>query len=232
MHKKVFPTPAIEAKHRQGLLGRHFDCFLAWMQKHGYSRHSIRFHIQCITHFGKYLERKGIHSIHQLEGAKGQKLLAAYRQYYQTQGHWRRDSGLKLYLQALEEASILKSIPPKDSSLYAETEEYHSFLKSEKGLSVGSIRHHLYWTEKFLHFLGYQKDTSSLPSFGVAEIDRFIEEEAVSLQRATIQGLSGSLQRFPSFSLSVREARHQPILPNRRPSALQTGVFTPGLELE
>ena len=96
MDKKVFPTPAIEAKHRQGILGQHFDYFLTWMQKHGYSRCSIRFQIQCITHFGKYLKKRGINSIHQLEGAGGQKLLATYRKYYQAQRHWRRDSGLKL----------------------------------------------------------------------------------------------------------------------------------------
>lgn len=45
MHKKIFPTPAIERKHRQGLLGAHFDCFLNWMQEHGYSRHSMRFNV-------------------------------------------------------------------------------------------------------------------------------------------------------------------------------------------
>ena len=199
MHKKVFPIPAIEAKHRQGLLGQHFDCFLTWMRNHGYSRCSIRFQIQCITHFGKYLKRRGIHSIHQLEGTEGQKLLTAYRKYCQSQRHWRRDSGLKLYLGALEEAGILRSPPPKDSSLYPETKQYSSFLETQRGLSDGSIHRHLYWTEKFLHFLGYQKDTSSLPSFGVADIDRFIEEEAVSLQRATIQGLSGSLRGFLRF---------------------------------
>ena len=199
MHEKVFPTPAIEAKHRQGMLGQHFDYFLTWMQKHGYSRYSIHFRIQCITHFGKYLKERGINSIHQLEGAQGQKLLAAYRKYCQDQGHWHRDSRLKLYIQALEEAGILRSLPPKDSSLYPETKQYSNFLKNQKGLSDGSIRHHLYWTEKFLHFLGYQKDTSSLPSFGIADIDRFMEEAAVSLQRATIQGLSGSLRGFLRF---------------------------------
>ena len=144
MHKKVFPIPAIEAKHRQGLLGQHFDCFLTWMRNHGYSRCSIRFQIQCITHFGKYLKRRGIHSIHQLEGTEGQKLLTAYRKYCQSQRHWRRDSGLKLYLGALEEAGILRSPPPKDSSLYPETKQYSSFLETQRGLSDGSIHRHLH----------------------------------------------------------------------------------------
>lgn len=199
MTSKIFPTAAVEAKHRKGLLGTHFDCFVDWMQKHGYSRHSMRFNIQCVTHFGRYLEQRVICSIHQLEGASGKELLVAYRDYLKCHKHWRRDAGLKLYIQALEEAGVIASSPSKDLSLFHETRQYIIFLKSQKGLNERTIQYHLYWVEKFLHFVGYQENTSSLPTFGITDIDRFIEQGAFRLKRATQQHLTGVLRSFLRF---------------------------------
>ncbi len=195
---KIFPTAAVEARHRSGLLGSYFDCFVSWMERHGYSLHSMRFNTQCVTHFGKYLEQQGICSIHQLEGASGKKLLVAYRDYLKGYKHWRRDAGLKLYIQALEEAAVIVPGPSRDSSLFQETRQYITFLKNQKGLSDTTIQYHIYWTEKFLHFIGHQENASSLPAFGIADIDRFIEDE--TFQKPVIQEhLTGVLRSFLRF---------------------------------
>lgn len=199
MHKKIFPTPAIERKHRQGLLGAHFDCFLNWMQEHGYSRHSMRFNVQCLTHLGEYLKKKGISSIHQLQGADGQELLVTYRDYCRGQGYWRRESGLKLYLGALEETGILSSSTPGNSLLFHETKQYRDFLKNQRGLAEKTIHRHIYWIEKFLRFLGCQEHRSSVPTFGIGQVDRFIEQEAERLGRTSQGPLAGCLRSFLRF---------------------------------
>lgn len=198
MTSKIFPTAAVEAKHRNGLLGTYFDCFISWMERHGYSRHSMRFNTQCATHFGRYLEQRGIWSIHQLGEASGKELLAAYRDYLKGYKHWRRDAGLKLYIQALEEAGVIAPKPSKDASLFHETRQYIIFLKNQKGLSERTIQYHIYWTQKFLHFIGYQENASSLPAFGIADVDRFIEDRA--FQKPVTQGhLTGVLRSFLRF---------------------------------
>jgi len=199
MTNKIFPIAAVEAKHRKGLLGTHFDCFVDWMQRHGYSHHSMRFNIQCVTHFGKYLEQRGICSIRQLEGASGKELLATYRDHLKSHEHWRRDAGLKLYIQALEEAGMIASSSSRDLSLFHETQQYITFLKNQKGLHERTIQYHLYWVEKFLCFIGYQEGTSSLPTFGIADIDRFIEQGAFRFKRTTQQHLTGVLRSFLRF---------------------------------
>ncbi len=199
MHEKIFLNPAIEAKHRRRLLGAHLDCFVTWMQEHGYSPLSIQFYIQYVTHFGKYLERRGVCSIHQLEGLAGQKLLATYQRYCKRRGYSRRDSGLKLYLQALEEASVLTKSVSTNSLTFHETEQYVSFLKNQKGLSKGTISYHIHWVEKFLRFIGCQKGASCLPTFGISDIDKFVSQEGVRLQRSTQHSLAGVLRSFLRF---------------------------------
>ena len=199
MHKKIFPTPAFEAKHRAGLLGAYFDCFLGWMQEHGYSCYSMRPNIQRVTNFGKYLELRGIHSIHQLEGVQGKKLLATYRDYWKANGYSNGSSGLQYYIRALEEAGVLGSSAPRASSLFHETEQYIAFLKNQRGLSESTIYNHKHWVEKFLRFLGCQNSISSLPSFGIAHVDRFIEQESVRLKRNSQQTLVGPLKSFLQF---------------------------------
>lgn len=182
MDIRIFPTPAIEAKHRRGLLGTHFDCFISWMREHGYSRHCMRFNVQCVTHFGRYLHRRGICSVHQLEGKAGQKLVLEFRRYCKRRKYWRKDSALKLYLRTLREAGVIKSLESKDC-LSQKTQEYVTFLTTQRNLSEPSAQRHIYWAEKFQQFLGCRKSCSSLPTFGIADVDRFIEQEGVRLKR-------------------------------------------------
>lgn len=199
MHNKFFRYHAIEAKHRGGLLGAYFDCFLARMQKHGYSKRTMRSYTQCVIQFGKYLHRRGIRSIDQLEGVVGQKLLVAYQHYRKDRGYWNGNSALRFYIRTLEEDGVLKSSAPRNSSLFHESKEYLNFLKDQRGFSEGTIQGHIYWVEKFLEFLKCQRDTSCLPSFGIADVDRFIEREAIRLQRTTKRLPIGHLRSFLRF---------------------------------
>jgi len=199
MHNKIFSYTAIESKHRSGLLGAYFDCFVRWMQEHNYSHSSMIENVESISNFGKYLKRRGINDIHRLEGIEGQKLFATYRRYWKTKGHADKIFGIRLYIRALEEAGIIRNSASKDSLLFHETQQYVSFLKEQKGLSEGTIYKHKYWVEKFLRFLGCQKADSSLPCFGIADVDKFIEQEFVRLKRTTQQIPVGVLRGFFRF---------------------------------
>lgn len=196
MHDKVFPKPAIEAKHRSGLLGAHYDCFVKWMQNNGYSRHTIRSHVQRITHFAHYLRQKGICSIHQLEGINGKELLDAYRHYCKHRGLGHRSFSLKSYLQALKEVNIISNLASRDSLLSPLTQQFLTFLRGQNNLSENTIRRHIGWVEKFLRFLGYRKNISSI---GIAEIDRFIEQEAIRLKHAPHRSYVHALKNFIGF---------------------------------
>ena len=197
MHNKFFSYPTVEAKHRNGLFGAYFDCFVTWMQEHGYTYHTMETNIKCVTHFGKYLKRKGIHDIHRLEGVEGQKFLVAYRRYRNGK-HKGRSSGAGRFIRVLEEAGVLRN-SNCSSLLFHETQQYLNFLKGQRGLSEGTIYYHKLWVEKFLQFLGCQKADSSLPGFGIADVDRFIEKESIRLKRDTQSTLTGVLRSFFRF---------------------------------
>lgn len=79
------------------------------------------------------------------------------------------------------------------------TRLYVSFLEKQKGLSKNTIRCHVYQTEKFLRFLGCAKADKSIPTFGIADIDRFIESEANRLKRTSLQKLANCLRSFIRF---------------------------------
>ena len=199
MHNKFFLHPAVEAKHRNGLLGAHFDFFVTWMQEHSYSRRTIREYVACVSHFGEYLKRRGIHNILQLEGTEGQKLFATYRKYWKAKGHKDCFFGIAHYIRALEEGGILKKLSSRDPSLFHETQQYVNFLKNQRGLARSTIHYHIYWVDKFLQFLGCPNRTSSLPSFEIVHVDRFIEQESVRLKRGTKKNIVVALRSFLRF---------------------------------
>lgn len=196
MHEKIFPKATIEAKHRGGMLGAHFDCFLSWMSKRSYSCNTMRAKIQSVTLLGEYLERKGIRCIRELQGKRGQRLLSAYQDHWKSRGCWRRSSTSRFCMRALEEAGVIKTPTNSDRLLFPEVSQYVAYLKSQRGLSESTIGYHKYWTERLLGFLGCREGASLLPTFQIADIDRFIEREGTRLQCGTQQLLAGVLRSF------------------------------------
>ena len=197
MHNRIFPKLAVRAKKSKGLLGPYFDCFVSWMQKNGYSPISIRSNIRDVICFGEYLYRRGIYSIHQLEGVVGQKLLTAYKQYRKYhRDSIHRISGISHFLQALKDANLLINLPSQDLLLLPEIKQYIDFLRNQKGFSEITIQSHKYWIEKFLTFVGYVKGTSSMPLFGIANVDKFIKQESIRVKYNTPTWVLRSFSRF------------------------------------
>jgi site-specific recombinase XerD len=199
MHKEIPYKLSIEVKHRAGLLGVYLDCFVRWMQEHGYSHQTMRFYIKRVTRFGKYLKRRGILDIHKLEATEGEKLLATYERYLETKGRQAKNCCIRLYIHAMEEIGILRRSAPKSSSLFNETQQYITYLKNSKGLSKNTINLYVYYVEKFLHFIGYEKDIFPRPIFGIADVDRFIEQESIRLKHAPQRSLFIALRSFLGF---------------------------------
>jgi site-specific recombinase XerD len=199
MHKKLFLIQAVEAKHRGGLLGAHYDCFVEWMRERGYARETMRYNVQRVTHFGKYLQQRGIHCIRKLEGHEGERLLTQYEKYWKGRGHWCRNRGLRLYIRSLETSGVIKTSGSNEAALSPEVEEYVEFLYEQKGLAKNTIRYHRDWTEKFLKSLGAQKEGYAWDTLSITDIDRFIEQEGTRQKRTTHQLLVGCLKSFVRF---------------------------------
>ena len=199
MHKKLFIKQLVETKHRGGLLGSHYDCFVGWMLEHGYSRETMRYHVQRVTHFGKYLKRRGIHNINKLEGSEGEKLLDSYEKYWRKRGHCGRNRGLRLYIRSLENAGILSNLSSKEIILFPDVEEYVKFLYQQKGLAENTIRYHKDWMEKFLQWVESQKGRCQWDDLSIADIDNFIEFEGANQKRTTHQLFISCLKRFLRF---------------------------------
>jgi site-specific recombinase XerD len=181
------------------LFGDHLDCFLNWMEMHGYSWKTTKSYVCQVARLGRYLKKKGICSIGELEEEPGRKLLIDYKRYWKTRGCYHRNFGPRLYFLALEEAGVLSISPPKDSHLFHETKLYAAFLDSQKGLSESTILRHIRFTEKFLKFLGCQKDALTIPGFGIADLDNFIKHEGIRLGRTSQQLVAATLRGFVSF---------------------------------
>ena len=198
MPETIFPKAAIEAKHRSGVLGAHYDCYLSWMRE-GYSISTMRAKIQSVTLLGEYLQQRGIQSLEQLQEETAQQLLAAYRQHWRARGAWRRSSTPQLCIRALTEPGLLTDANGTDPPTFSEVNHYATYLSNQKGLSNSTIGYHRYWTERFLRFLECPQEASSLPPFGIADVDRFIEQEGARLQCGTQQLLAGVLRSFLRF---------------------------------
>ncbi len=198
MRKTMFGKLSIEEKQRAGLLGAYLDCFVTWMREHDYLPHTMAANIRDVTRFAKYLRRRGVHDIHRLEGVEGQKLLAAYERYKKSKGYGAKKSGIRHYIRILEDAGVC--LAPRGPLLFHdEVQQYVSYLKDTRELSETTITSYVHWAEKFLRFLGSQNNASPAPSFGIADVDRFIEQEAVRLNHAPHRSLSVALRSFLRF---------------------------------
>lgn len=199
MPESIFPKAAIEAKHRAGMLGAHYDCFLTWMRRRGYSISTMRANIQSITLVGEYLKRRGIRCIADLQGRRGQRLRSAYQNHWKSRGCWRRTSASRLCMRALKEAGVLTASGDTDRPAFYQISRYAAYLESQKGLSQSTVGSHRYWTERFLRFLRCPQDATRLPTFQIADVDRFVEQEGTRLQAGTQQLLAGVLRSFLRF---------------------------------
>lgn len=197
MEEKIFPKPKIEARHRKGMLGAHFECFRHWMQERGYAYQSMRYNIQRITNFGRYLKRRGICSVQKLEGTEGQELLISYKKYCKRKGYSDRSSSIRLYIKALQDAGVLRG-PHSKAPLFREVEAYVRFLEDHKELSTCTIDNHQRLVEMFLSFI-YCQNSFSPPEFSIQQVDRFIRQEGSRYSRRTQQLIAGCLRSFFKF---------------------------------
>lgn len=198
MYNKVFPNP-VDIKNSSGLLGSHIDCFVIWMQRNGYSRDTIRYKVRRIIYFGQYLHKRGISSMHQLEGMGGKKLLADYRRYCKRHGFGYKARGLRSYIQALKDAGVIANLASWDSLLLPLTRQYVTFVRNQNNLAKNTVQLYRYWIERFLRFLGCKNSMPSMPTFGIADVDRFIEQEAIRLKHAPHRSVVHALRSFLGF---------------------------------
>jgi site-specific recombinase XerD len=154
--------------------------------------------IHSIHEFGKYLERKGVHSIARLEGKSGQELLMSYKDDYKDcRQYWHRDPdyGLHIYLKVLKEAGLITNLPSKSHLFLPETKKYMDFLKNQKGLKERSIDRHAYWTEKLLYSLNYP----ATHRLDIDKIDSFIEQECSKVKRSSKSNITDAVRGFLRF---------------------------------
>jgi len=207
MPENIFPRAAIDTRHRAGMIGTLFDYFLDWMRKRGYSISTMRAKMQSITLLGKYLERRGIRRIAELQGTRGQRLLSAYQKHWKSKGCWRRSSTPRLCMRALEEAGVLNNRGDSNRPMFFQISRYTTYLGRQRGLSESTVRSHTYWTERFLKFLGCSQGARHLPTFQIADVDRFVEREGTRLESGTQQLLAGALRGFLHFLYLSGERR-------------------------
>jgi site-specific recombinase XerD len=225
MSAGVYVKAGAETPHRQGLLGSHYDCFVTWMMDRGYSVFTMRRLLWHVTYFGRYLKRRHVESIDQLEGPAGRKLLASYARRLKRKGYSRRYPGVRVFVRALRETGALAPAGPQGALLLPVMQEYTVFLRDQKGICEGNIRgRHMYYLGSFLRFLGWREEDASVPPFGIADIDRFIEHVGVRLKRTTVSIVTGVLRGFVRFLYQTgkRDTDLSPLITSPRQYKLQS----------
>ena len=202
-----FPTGAggytkagTEVPHRQGLFGCCFDRFVDWMNKRGYSVFTTRRYLWHVTHFGRYLKRRGCDSLQQLNGLAGQEILITYARYLKHTHHVQWSLGVRSFVRSLQEAGVLTAVVRRNTLPLHLLDEYAELLREQKGICEWNIRNrYVFYVDRFLRFLGCQDTHRRLPPFGIADVDRFIVHLSARLNPATIRIVCGVLRSFSRF---------------------------------
>ena len=131
-----------------GLLGAHVDDFARQMLEQGYARASIRYALQLVADFGRWLSKRRI-AVPQLTAEH----LACYLQYRSRGRHFRLgDASIaRRLLVLLVEQGVVTEAPPIEPTAVQRVEgEFRRYLEQERRLAPATVFNYLGFARRFL----------------------------------------------------------------------------------
>lgn len=183
-------------KHRRfsslPLLGSHLEKFVAWLRSQGYPRLPIRLRVRAAKQLDALLRRHGVRRLGDLSAAE----LLSYAPA-DSQDDVYRAALVHSLVRYLEEQGALA--PARSTPALELTTSYCTQLKSVRGLSARTVRHHASTVRELLAWLGDDQIHARLRCLDGRTIERFVQVVAERLGRESLQHTIAHLRLFLRF---------------------------------
>ena len=166
---------------RDGLLGAYVDGFAQQMLEQGYARASVRYALQLVADFGRWLSRCRIR-VPQVNAER----LACYQRYRSRSGHFRTGDAsiLRRLLTLLSEQGITAVDPAVEPTSAERLEgEFRRYLEQERRLAPATVFNYLKFARRFLTE-NCRDGEVRLDLVQAADVVRFVQREAARLHHA------------------------------------------------
>lgn len=166
---------------RAGLLGAYVDAFARQLIDQGYARPSIRYSLQLVADFGRWLMQRRI-----LVSRVTPESLSGYLRDRTRRGHFRPGDAsiLRRLRNLLAEQGIVVEDPPIAPTAVEQLEtEFRYYLERERRLAPATVFHYLEFARRFLAQM-VPKGEASLAHVQAADVVDFVQREAARLHHA------------------------------------------------
>lgn len=166
---------------REGLLGASIDRFAQQMLEEGYARASVRYALQLVADFGRWLIKRRITAL-QITA----ECLACYLRHRTRREHFRSGDAsiLRRLLTHLIEQGIATEDPPIEPTPAEQLEaEFQRYLEQERRLAPATVFHYLEFTRRFLAENSRESEVR-LDLLQAADVVGFVQREAARLHHA------------------------------------------------
>ncbi len=166
---------------RDGLLGAYVDGFAQQMLEQGYAIASVRYALQLVADFGRWLSRCRIR-VPQVNAER----LACYQRYRSRSGHFRTGDAsiLRRLLAVLIEQGITAVDPVVEPTSAERLEgEFRRYLEQERRLAPSTVFIYLEFARRFLTE-NCRDGEVRLDLVQAADVVRFVQREAARLHHA------------------------------------------------
>ena len=177
----LYKDPRTPKRMREGTLGAYVDAFAQQMIDEGYARTSIRYALQLVADFGRWLSRHRA-AVSQITTEH----LACYLRDRSGNQHFRPgDTSIsRRLLRLLIEQGVVAQEPPVEPTPAKQLEaEFRRYLEQERRLAPATVFHYLEFVRRFL--AQHARDGEvPLERLQAADIVGFVQREAARLHHA------------------------------------------------
>jgi site-specific recombinase XerD len=197
--ERFFNDPKTIAKLRTGPLGLNIQQLADELFRQGYTRLSIRVRIQALARFGCWLKKCSI-PLQDLT-------LAHTASYLNRYGTVKNGDGkiLRMLLELLSRNGLLHQpiqLPPDDSGTTSIVGKFLDYLRQQRGLASGTIKHHRTYVAMFLGFR-FPDGPVDLSKIEAKDLAAFMQKEAARRTPMSAKNVSTILRSFAAYLFVV-----------------------------
>lgn len=184
------------------VLGSVVDGFAAWLAAQGYTRSSVRRHIQCTRRIDHALRLRGCG---QLDEITAHTLRACAPAGSQSSAHLA--AAVRCLNRYLEERGLVAALPEPSSRSHTLLAAYADFLREVRGFSALTVTAHVRTSAELLEHLDYETHPSRLRALSGRDLEAFLLGIARRQARAALQHTVAHLRALLRFLATQGELR-------------------------
>lgn len=195
--EQLYKDPHTFPRMREGALGAYVDGFARQMIDQGYARSSVRYALQLVADFGRWLTRHGIPVVQITT-----EHLAGYLSNRSRRRHFRSgDAAIlqRLWSQLIEQSIVAQAPPIEPTPAERLLAEFRRYLEQERRLAAATVPHYLEFAQRFLT-QNFGDGEVRLDCLRAADVVDFVRQEAVRLHAKRAKLMTTALRSFLQYA--------------------------------